>query len=129
MISVLLNYVLIGIVAVALGRVGWNWWFQRDEEWEDKQRAFAHLAGLLKAGNPDSWFARAFDDMAFSDWSDLLEEMFEFAALVEGDPQVLFDEFSHQFFNVLSGKAKDPAQLALIQAEITKATTPQASAA
>lgn len=120
---VLAVYILSWIIAAGTGLVVWKWWFKKDEEWEDKQRAFAHVAGILKAGNPDSWLARIFDDAAFSDWSDLLETFFEFAALVEGDPAVLFAEMDHQFLNMLAFKAKDPVQKAFLLSEIEKFST------
>lgn len=116
-------YILIGVVAAGVGKYVWDWWFKKDEESEDRRRAYAGLSRILAAYGLKR-IPTLLDDLAFVDISDFLANVYAVATLFQQSPEVVVKEFDDVFSNVLAVKLKDPAQIAWIEAKIAEAKAP-----
>lgn len=118
--AVLFYYACLAVaVCPLLYNVG-KWLFTKDQKWEAIAEKLVKLSGILQSYGLSKLPAFLIK-LSIRDWVGAWKIIHDFISLVEQDPTQVLKEFDTVFANVLAKKLTDPAQVALLKAQIEDA--------
>lgn len=117
----ILEIVLISVLACAVAVVVGKWLFKKDTEVENRRRAAAQLAGVLRSLGLKKT-PEFLEDYAVGDYSGMAEKIKELVKLFINGEDAVVTEFTQVFESVLQAKLSTETGRAYIAAKLEDAT-------
>ena len=117
----ILEIVLVSVIACAVAVVVGKWLFKKDTEVENRRRAAAQLAGVLRSLGLKKT-PEFLEDYAVGDYSGMAEKIKELVKLFINGEDAVVAEFTQVFDSVLAAKLSTETGRAYIAAKLEDAT-------